>query len=383
MSVLTVPSQQPKPYKLWKVSELLALEDDDERWIIPNMIPRVGRTLVYGRGGVFKSTVIFDLCVAMASGGRLCEQFQLESYGGALLVSTEASIYANKDRLFSHIRTRNLHPDILEDSLFYGQQAFKVDTPEGLNVLVDLIRRTQPKLVVLDPYVRFMIGDENSTKDASRFTDCLDWIIDEFAISIIVLHHANKVGDMRGSSVVQGWADSVLCFTKDKEVVLPGLSTPVRVLTIEGEKQRNGQEGRLFSAVPVFNTKIGMVTFGIVMGADVSQIVIAHLRLQIYELLRSTGYPWSKTRLAQEFKMPPDKIELALQWLEKDGLIHNQTPAIVPTRKDGSRMRKVVGWSAVSGISRVDAARAMTHIVNMQEACSDADRSESDYIGAP
>ena len=62
-------------YRLYTVKDLLELKDDPRRWIVPNMLPRVGRTFAYGRGGHYKSTILFDLAVAVASGSKLCEQF--------------------------------------------------------------------------------------------------------------------------------------------------------------------------------------------------------------------------------------------------------------------------------------------------------------------
>ena len=72
-----------RTHKVFSVAELLALQDTPDKWIVPHMIPRSGRTLVFGTGGAYKSTIVFDLCVAIAAQGQLLRQFPVQQYGCA------------------------------------------------------------------------------------------------------------------------------------------------------------------------------------------------------------------------------------------------------------------------------------------------------------
>jgi len=343
-------------YHLYTVTELLELQDDQSRWIVPHMIPRVGRTFVYGRGGEYKSAILFDLCIAVASAGQMLEQFPIQGYGPVILMSTESSIFENRLRLLAHMRSRNLNPEIVK--LRYGQSRLKLDKKEGFEKLAAMVDEVQPIMLVLDPYISFMSGAENNANEVAQFTDGLDWLIEKYNLSVVVIHHANKSGELRGSSAIQGWCDALLKFESDRDVKLPTFPHPVRVVHVKGEKQRNGREGLLFSAVPMHNEAAGLITFGIYADAEGSGVVIAYLKQEIYHLLRDTGAVLTKTDIVNHFACSPDKVDAALMWLHRCGLV---CPGNVErsTSADGTRVRVVAGWQALAGDSKVDVARVM------------------------
>ena len=361
---------QRDPYHLYSVEELLSLRDDKSRWIVPHMIPRVGRSFIYGKGGEYKSAVMFDLCIAIASGGQMLEQFPIEVFGPVILLSTESSIYENRTRLLAHMRARNVNPrDVM---LHYGQSRLKLDTKEGAEELIRLVDKVRPVFLVLDPYISFLAGNENSSTEVSLFTDVLDYIIEKFEVSVAVLHHANKSNEIRGSSAIQGWCDAILQFSSDRGVKLPNIATPSRVIHVKGEKQRNGREGLLFSAVPMHDDDTGLITFGIHADADGANVVVAMLKQEIYKQLRQSGTVLTKTELVNATGCAPDKGQAAVDWLHRYRLIG---PGIVKrsTSPDGSRTRAVHGWEAPRGYSKVDVARAMLY------AQRDAGDDEDDY----
>ena len=110
------------PHQFFSVADLLTLRDDPERWIVPLMIPKANKTMVFGEGGAYKSTIVFDLCVAVASGGQLLQQFPVKHHGTVLLISTEGSIYDNKERILAHCRVHNVNPG--EIDLHFCQEPF-------------------------------------------------------------------------------------------------------------------------------------------------------------------------------------------------------------------------------------------------------------------
>jgi len=365
--------RRSEPYRLYSVKELLQLEDDPQCWIVRNMIPRIGRTFVYGRGGEYKSTILFDLAVAVGSGGRLLDQYPIQTWGPVLLFSTEASIFRNRDRVFSFIRSRNIHPSSVQ--LHYGQQAIRLDQPEGVQLLERMIEAIRPALVILDPFRSFFRGEENSSTEVGAMTDHLDTLIEKHNISVVIIHHANKTGDLRGSSVIQGWADSVLKFVAKKQKQLPGLTKKVDVLTIFGEKQRFGSEGKVFSVVPVINEELGMTTFGIYDDEDYSGVVLAQLKHAVLEYLRKAGRPATKTELTKIFRVGNDRMRDALAWLKAGGHIM-EVPLIVPSGL--GRTRPVAGISLASNSSRLDMARA---IVRAETAYAGSEDDDEDAPG--
>lgn len=347
----------PLGYQLYTVHELLALQDTGDRWIVKNMVPWPGRTLVHGYGGTYKSSVFFDLAVAIASDGQLLETFPAQRSGPVLVLSSEGDVFANRDRLLGHIRPRDLDPSTIK--LFFGQQALLIDTPEGRNQLIALIEETKPVMVILDPLVSFFSGDENSVREMKLFLhQGLDPLIDKYRIACVVIHHSRKDGEVRGSTAIQGWADSMLRFDVAKGVALPGLPEPVDVVTVECKKQRNGKEGKLFSVVPFIDELTGMTTWGLYNDVQAKGVARVYLKSLLVKMLKQSPAPLTRTDLRSVIKMPPEQIDEALSDLIAVGLIE---PARLQrsTSADGSRTRSVEGYITRQAPFTVDSVKAL------------------------
>jgi hypothetical protein len=366
----------PPPYKLYSVRDLLELRDDPNQWIVKNMIPRVGRVLVYGKGGDYKSSLVFDLCVAVASCGKLLERMAVvEQFGPVLLLSTEGSIYSNRDRLCAYLRSRNVVPDAVP--LHYGRQPLELRKPHEVATLRSLIDAVTPKpvLLVLDPMISFYGGNENDSEQMRKFTKQIDELIDDYELSVVIVHHANKKADIRGSSVLQAWFDAVLKFETQQKVMIPGLEGAQTIITVESEKQRDGSTGTLFSAVPFFENDLQMIQFGIY-DKDAKGVILSHLKLAILKRLKLTRTAMTKSQLAQEMRMGHQRIEEALAWLLECGLIEHRD---VTRPTGGLRTRGNISAYAASSIgTRIDAARA---ILAAARRCDDGDEQELAGLG--
>lgn len=354
----TKKKQEDNSYPLYTLEDMMKLKDDPNRWIIPHMIPRAGRTLVYGIGGGFKTSILMDLAIAIASAGKLMEQINVERPGPVLMFSTEGDIYANKDRLLYYLKARNLHPKNVQ--LHYGQRRFRVDRPEGVALLEQMILAIRPIFIMLDPYISFFSGNENSTEDANKFTEGLDTLIQKYRVSVAVIHHANKMGAIRGSTVLHSWADSVLKFSTNKGVELPGIpNRPVDIVTVEGEKQRNGKEGKLFSAVPFIDEELQMTTFALFKDAKGTDVIVTYLRQAIYKYLKAAhGFGFLKRDLCNAFSVGNEKVTAALAPLLSSGLVDQQGSTV-------SNGRVYAAYRAVPGACRVDAVK---QILKLSEA---------------
>jgi len=352
------------PYPIYSVKDLLELKDNPDRWIIQDMIPKQGRILVYGRGSAYKSAIIFDLCISVASGMRFLERLPvIRSFGPVLLLSTEGSIYTNSDRLKAYMRSRNLSPDAVQ--LFYGQRAIQVRKPEGLATVRALVKALKPVLTVFDPFVSFYGGNENDSEEMAKFTEGLNEIVQEYETSVLIIHHANKKDDIRGSTVLQGWFDSILRFNVTKGVAIPGMPQKQDVIVVTSEKQRDGAvytDPPLFAAVPIFDKSLGMTIFGLYDKTDASGVVLATLKLEVFKYLRRTAATQpmepalTRDQLMKTYGVGAERMETVLRWLKADGLIEEWDTA----RSTGlDRNRTVKGYRVSPLGTRIDIAQAM------------------------
>jgi len=342
-------------YRLYSVPDLLGVKDDPNRWIVREMVPKAGRVLVYGAGGTYKSSILFDLCIAASSGGKFMEEYSaIDTYGPVLLLSTEGSLYTNRDRLFSFMRSRNVEPTTVQ--LFYGQQPLLLKDQGGRRGLKTLIEMVKPVMVVCDPMVSFYGGNENDSEQMARFINGMNEIIYETGVALVIVHHANKQAELRGSSVLQGWADAVIKFSVVREQQVEGLEGKRPVLSVKSEKQRDGTEGLLFTATPFFDKETRTIRFATTGAAATA----AYLELEVLKYLRvkrrdgMTGI--TRNQLMEKFNAGSTKMEDVLTMLETKGAA--ETVDVV--RRTGTGLRSgITGWRATITGSKVDQASSI------------------------
>jgi hypothetical protein len=355
-----------RKHQVYSARELLSLQEDPNRWIVKDMMQKCNRIFLFGEGGSYKSAISFDLCVAIASGGRLLRQIDVLQHGPVFLNSTEGSIFDNRDRLLSHIRAHGVNP--FDMPLYICQQPFGLDDATDIIELEGLIKKHKPMLVMLDPLDSFFSGDENSSKETKALRRTVDRLIDEYKCAFLIIHHQTKVpgGDknsksnrasLRGSSAWYGWADAVLHVKLSKKKL--GLPEPTEIITLESLKQRNGPKGHMFSAVPIIDKALNHTTFVYFDGKDASAVVRGYFKSKLYSALRSSDQPMTNLMLAEMIGVRQERIVEALADLEKEGMIVKDGEVKRAFGTDGSRSKKVPAWRPLVPLSIVDAAAIM------------------------
>jgi len=348
-----------KRHTVYSARDLLLLQDDPDRWIVENVIPKIGRTMVYGKGGANKSTIIFDLCIAISAGTHLLRQFKINTYGPVLLISTEGSIFDNKNRIMAHARAHGINPAALP--LYYCQQPFALDDPLDITELRTLIKELKPVLVVLDPLDSFFSGDENSSKETKMLRRAVDAMIDEFRLAFIIIHHESKIGGSpRGSSAWQGWADAILYVSKKRKKL--GLPVALDIVSVTGQKQRNGKEGLVFTAVPLHDDVLNEITFSLIQGTDHSQVILEYWKYRCYIALCESTDAQTDTMLAQKLQTRQEKISECLLSLEAEGKIAKD--AVVERTFGDNRRRQFPAWRVVK---KIDLVKLMEYMVKQEE----------------
>ncbi|MBK8025773.1 MAG: AAA family ATPase [Chloroflexi bacterium] len=94
--------------------------------------------------------------------------------------------------------------------IFYGDPVnFMIDAE--LTAFLDQIRADHPALLIVDTAARSMTGfDENATRDMGVFVAAVERVKRELSCTVLLVHHTNKQGGMRGNSSLYNACDSVL-----------------------------------------------------------------------------------------------------------------------------------------------------------------------------
>jgi len=327
------------------------------------MMQKSNRILVFGEGGAYKSAVIFDLCVAVASEkNKLIRELDVKHHGPVLINSTEGSIFDNKNRLLSHMRAHGVNPAVLP--LHFCQQPFCLDDQLDVQELEYHLKEIKPVLVVLDPLDSFFSGDENSSKETKALRREIDRMIDEYQCTFVVIHHQTKQGPKsegkatpRGSTAWYGWADAVLHFKSYKKKI--GLPTATEIVTVESQKQRNGAKGHIFSAVPIIDDVLKLTYFVYYNGKDAEGVTCAFYKFQIYRALRASNAPMTNLMLAEAIGVRAEKLTEPLELLEAEGLIAKDASVPRAFGEGGLKIRAVPAWQARIPMSAVDGAKIM------------------------
>jgi len=103
--------------------------------------------------------------------------------------------------------------------------SLRLERDQDLLRLRATVERYQPKLLVLDPFIRLARIDENSAADVSTILSCFRAIQRDYDVAVLVIHHtrkspaANPNMALRGSSDFAARSDSNLFLTRRRELL--------------------------------------------------------------------------------------------------------------------------------------------------------------------
>lgn len=190
-------------------------------------------SVLYGAPGAGKSFLALDISVSVATGqpfmGRVTRQ-------GPVIYAVGEGVSGLRLRVRAILKVRGLS----NPPIFFMPHAISTpDETEMLGLMLDHISvkcRASPVLLIIDTLSRFFGDgdDENSAKDMRRFVGAIGLLIAKFPnLHVMIVHHSGKDQDrgMRGSSALQGAADTVIQCSKHGEEHIALV-----------EKQKDGQD---------------------------------------------------------------------------------------------------------------------------------------------
>jgi hypothetical protein len=161
-------------------------------WIIPNILPP-GATLFTGRGKDGKSLLAWNLCLAVATGGKALGQYDVPE-GEALYLCLEDGERRAKKRLMDQMAYMDMEevPTKL-DLVLWESPKVGEGFEEALTTWLD--EHPQARLVIVDILERVR---PRRTRNGSVYADDyaalapLQRIAQERNIGVLIIHHSNK-----------------------------------------------------------------------------------------------------------------------------------------------------------------------------------------------
>ena len=210
-----------------------------EGWLVKGVWGRNSHGIVAGMPKTFKSTMVHDLAVSVASGKDFLGRYEVLEQGPVIIIQNENADYIMKDRTEKMITSKGLTGTFesindLEAVVkwapelplyFVNQEGFSLSDEKKKKALELLIEKIKPVLVIFDPLYLMFDGDINKAEDLNPALNWLLQLKNNYRTSIMLLHHYNKGGGdkdskggarMSGSIFLYGWIESAWYLTKEE-----------------------------------------------------------------------------------------------------------------------------------------------------------------------
>lgn len=340
---LPAPRETPR-FQTISARELFYKELPPQEWIIPDILP-VGATLFTGRGKDGKSLMVWNLCLAVATGGTALSQYDVTA-GDVLYICLEDGERRAQKRLKDQMQHAGMEkpPERLDLTLWDAPRigdGFETaltlwldEHPAARLVVIDILEKVRPK--------RQRNGSVYADDDAAIAP--LQRLAQERGIAMLIVHHSNKTrpDDCRdtasGSMGLIGACDTFWSLQR----IAGEADAALRIIGRDVE----GQELAL-QCKDAFWSVLG----------NAEEYRMSQVCKAVMEVLRNAEKPSTPAELAKELDISRDTMKKRLLRMAERGEILNigdgryiprpLPPPILPTN-DGERV-----MSPVSPVSPV------------------------------
>lgn len=190
-----------------------------EQWLIEFLWALDAVGLLAAAPKVGKTWLAVETALAVATGRAALGRFAVRATGPVLFFGAEDDQAALRARFEAVALSRGVE---LGGAPIYFLDVgeLRLDRPEHLVKLRATIAALKPRLVVLDPFVRMVSVDENSSQEVSAVLGSLRAIQRDLHVAVLVVHHMRKASSsylgnqVRGSGDFAAWYDSALYLTR-------------------------------------------------------------------------------------------------------------------------------------------------------------------------
>src|SRR5580692_1196614 len=204
----------------WRLAE----RKDEHRWLIAGLWSEQAVGIVGGEPKCCKSFLALDIAVAVAAGIPCLRRFAVPRRGRVLLYAAEDALHIVRRRFDGICDAAGVALADLDIQVITAP-ALRLDLDADRNNLADTVARLQPRLLILDPFVRLHRIDENASGEVAPLLAYLRELQRRHDVAVLIVHHAKKGGGgvragqaLRGSSEFHAWGDSNLYLRRDGEL---------------------------------------------------------------------------------------------------------------------------------------------------------------------
>lgn len=210
-------SIEPQPLDWGTADEILARDDEPEPRI-DGLIPAGGSVIVPAQHKAGKSTLALSLAHALVTGDDALDRFPVRAIDGAVAYLNYEMTPGMLAQWWADLPLSAEQRDRLVIVNLRGREN-PLSSPAGCARLAAFLRDRDADAVIVDTFGASFTGtDQNSASEVSRYLADLDRVKHDGQVGeLILLAHAGwgDQGRTRGSSALEGWADSILRLTRE------------------------------------------------------------------------------------------------------------------------------------------------------------------------
>lgn len=238
--------KQAPAFSMVSVAELLAEPPDETPWILENMLPSAGTSLIAGKPKAGKSTLARAMAFAIANGTPIL--------GRNGHCPSRVLYFAHEDKrddVREHFRKMGATNQ--EIYLHIGPAPLKID--EAMKSLAEQVSLFAPSIVFIDTLIRFShLSDINDYGKVAVAMEPISTLARDAKTHISMVHHAGK-GDREGADTIIGSTQFfasvdtaiILKRTGENRVVSSmqrsGVDMPPTIVVLDDETGHIGTQG--------------------------------------------------------------------------------------------------------------------------------------------
>ncbi len=203
---------------LYEHATLMREEIPDEEWLIPGLLTRSDKLIIFAAPGVGKSILVQQLAVALATESSF---LGLDVQPGAqriLFIAGEGDLRELQSR---GQRIPGATPD--ERIWYWPVPLFAMNTIRGFNRMMEFAAELRPTLTILDPIYPLMMGSMSEDEPVGDFVRNMNRLQHFAGCAIILTHHTHRpVKDQEddennffGSMLWEAWAKQTWSMRRD------------------------------------------------------------------------------------------------------------------------------------------------------------------------
>ena len=203
----------------------LSVRPDEQRWLVTGLWAEQAVGIVGGEPKCCKSFLALELAVAVASGTPCLRHFAVPHPGRVLLYAAEDALHVVRHRLEGICAAAGCQLADLDVQVITAL-TLRLDLPADRSALERTVAELQPRLLILDPFVRLHRIDENASGEVAPLLAYLRELQRRHALSVLLVHHAKKSAAgmragqaLRGSSEFHAWGDSNLYLRRSADAL--------------------------------------------------------------------------------------------------------------------------------------------------------------------